>query len=55
MACGEPLDDPGGELRMSLTMCTPTRVKKDEPESSDDGTGALTLDNSAVGDQTTLR
>jgi hypothetical protein len=45
MACGEPPDDPGGELRMLVKACTPTRVKKDEPEPTDEGTGASTLDN----------
>jgi hypothetical protein len=55
MACGEPPDDPGGELRMSLTKSVPTCVKKEKSEPSDDRTRASTPDNSAVGDQTTLR
>lgn len=40
---------------MSLTQCEPTCVEKETPESTGDGTGASTQDNSAVGKQMALR
>jgi hypothetical protein len=39
MACGEPPDDPEGELRMSLTMCIPTCVKKESQNRQTMGPG----------------